>query len=126
MAMEQLFNYGKSLSITLMVHGVLAASSAGTTAPALVLDLVATTIHALTAVVLEFSQLAVSYIATLLNRDKCSLACCPSHGVQGSYGCKYQTDPETCKNSYSDYPGHGDHSCWWNAAEKRCEVGLVW
>jgi len=26
---------------------------------------------------------------------------------------------------YSDYPGHGDHSCWWNNASNRCEVGGV-
>jgi hypothetical protein len=47
-----------------------------------------------------------------------------SNFLKRSWACKYQTK-ETCNGFYSDYPGHGDHACWWNMALQRCEVGVV-
>jgi hypothetical protein len=59
-----------------------------------------------------------------VQKNKCQLKCCPKNNLAGSWACKYQTY-ETCNGSYSDYPGRGDHACWWNSLLQRCETGKV-
>jgi hypothetical protein len=66
--------------------------------------------------------LALGFIGDFVQRDKCKLLCCPTENLRGSWACKYQGE-KTCEGSYSDYPGHGDHACWWNKEAQRCEVG---
>ena len=68
--------------------------------------------------------LILGFIGDAVQRDKCKLGCCPPKNLKGSWACKYQTKA-TCNNHYSDYPGHGDHACWWNQARNRCEVGIT-
>lgn len=64
----------------------------------------------------------LGFIGDAVQRDKCKLRCCPPNNLKGSWACKYQ-NKQTCNGSYSDYPGHGDHACWWNEALGRCETG---
>lgn len=68
--------------------------------------------------------MALGFIGDAVQRDKCKLRCCPNKGLSGSWACKYQSK-RSCNGFYSDYPGHGDHACWWNEAEGRCETGVV-
>ena len=66
---------------------------------------------------------ALGFIGDAVQREKCMLPCCPHENLAASWSCKYQKDEASCKNSYSNYPGHGDHACFWNPAEDRCEAG---
>jgi len=66
----------------------------------------------------------LGFIGDLVDRDKCKLLCCPPEGLPSTWACKYQ-DKAHCNGHYSDYPGHGDHACWWNNQTGRCEVGMV-
>jgi hypothetical protein len=66
----------------------------------------------------------LGFIGDAVQRDKCKLGCCPPRNLKGSWACKYQSKA-TCNGHYSDYPGHGDHACWWNEKLNRCEVGIV-
>ena len=63
-------------------------------------------------------------IGDAVQRDKCKLGCCPPRNLKGSWACKYQ-NKASCDGHYSDYPGHGDHACWWNEHFNRCEVGIT-
>jgi len=66
----------------------------------------------------------LGFIGDQVQRDKCKLGCCPPNNLAGSWACKYQ-NKQTCNGSYSEYPGHGDHACWWNDALNRCETGIA-
>jgi hypothetical protein len=64
----------------------------------------------------------LGFVGDAVQRDKCKLICCPKENLPSVWGCKYQ-NRETCMGYYADYPGHGDHACWWNEKLNRCEVG---
>ena len=66
----------------------------------------------------------MGFIGDAVQRDKCKLRCCPKKNLPSVWGCKYQ-GRSTCNGHYADYPGHGDHACWWNKKENRCEAGMV-
>jgi len=66
----------------------------------------------------------LGFIGDAVQRDKCKLGCCPAKNLAGSWACKYQSK-STCNGHYSDYPGHGDHACWWNDVLNICEIGVA-
>lgn len=67
---------------------------------------------------------ALGMIGDAVQKHKCMLRCCPKKGLSGSFACKYQPR-HTCVGYYSDYPGSGDHACFWNEEKGVCEVGLI-
>jgi hypothetical protein len=69
------------------------------------------------------ASMGLSMIGNAVEAKKCALLCCPKTGTGNDRGCEKQSTQAACTGKYSNYPGQGDHACFWDPLERKCFAG---